>query len=70
MTEREKLVEIISTVKDKSGRTLGERFNISWIEMIADQLIANGVTVQEDCKACAEATNECIVKLQEKIGQR
>ena len=35
----------------------------------ADRLIANGVTVQEDCKDCAEATQNCIVKLQEQIAE-
>ena len=34
-----------------------------------DRLIANGVTVQEDCKDCAEATQNCIVKLQEQISE-
>lgn len=59
MTEREKLVEIISTVNDKSGRTFGERFNKSWIEMIANHLIANGVTVRKTvtgkCGSCVHA---------------
>ena len=36
---------------------------------LADHLIANGVAVQEDCKACAEATQNCIVKLQEQIAE-
>ena len=38
-------------------------------EKIADHLIENGVTVQEDCKECAEATQNCIVKLQEQIAE-
>ena len=36
---------------------------------LADYLISNGVTVQEDCKDCAEATQNCIVKLQEQISE-
>jgi hypothetical protein len=35
----------------------------------AEYLIAHGVTVQEHCKACAEATQNCIVKLQEQIAE-
>ena len=38
-------------------------------EKIADHLIENGITVQEDCKECAEATQNCIVKLQEQISE-
>ena len=38
-------------------------------EMVAAHLISNGVTVQEDCKECAEATQNCIVKLQEQIAE-
>ena len=39
------------------------------VEYVADHLISNGVTVQEDCKDCAEATQNCIVKLQEQIAE-
>jgi hypothetical protein len=42
------------------------------IEELADDVmdtITESVTVQEDCKACAEATQNCIVKLQEQIAE-
>lgn len=38
-------------------------------EIYANDFIAHGVTVQEDCKNCAEATQNCIVKLQEQISE-
>lgn len=31
--------------------------------------ISHGAMVQENCKACAEATQKCIVKLQEQIAE-
>lgn len=46
MTDREKLVELISSVEYKSGWTIGERYYRDWIVMVADQLIAKGVTVR------------------------
>ena len=61
MDVREKLVEIIQNSVGGCAR--------HWAEVIADGLIANGVTVQEDCKDCAEATQNCIVKLQEQIAE-
>ena len=62
MDVREKLVELV-----KSAIIDWEHGDVS--EWIADNLIANGVTVQEDCKECAEATQNCIVKLQEQIAE-
>ena len=61
MDVREKLVEIIQNSVGGCAR--------HWAEVIADGLIANGVTVQEDCQDCAEATQNCIVKLQEQISE-
>ena len=61
MDVMEKLVEIIQNSVGGCAR--------HWAEVIADGLIANGVTVQEDCKDCAEATQNCIVKLQEQIAE-
>ena len=61
MDVREKLVEIIQNSVGGCAR--------HWAEVIADGLIANGVTVQKDCKDCAEATQNCIVKLQEQISE-
>ena len=59
MDVREKLVELLRDVQYLGGLE----------EKIADHLIENGVTVQEDCKNCAEATQNCIVKLQEQIAE-
>ena len=59
MDVREKLVELLRDVQYLGGLE----------EKIADHLIENGVTVQEDCKECAEATQNCIVKLQEQIAE-
>ena len=60
MDVREKLVELfISTI----GLTPTDA------EIYANDFIAHGVTVQEDCKDCAEATQNCIAELQEKIAE-
>ena len=59
MDVMEKLVELLREVQYLGGLE----------EKIADHLIANGVTVQGNCKACAEATQNCIVKLQEQIAE-
>ena len=60
MDVREKLVELfISTI----GLTPTDA------EIYANDFIAHGVTVQEDCKDCAEATQNCIVKRQEQIAE-
>ena len=57
---REKLVELLT------GYSIDTQQDV---ECVADHLISNGVTVQEDCKDCAEATQNCIVKLQEQISE-
>ena len=60
MDTRRKLVELlISTI----GLTPTDA------EIYANDFIAHGVTVQEDCKDCAEATQNCIAELQEKIAE-
>ena len=59
MDVREKLLELLRDVQYLGGLE----------EKIADNLIENGVTVQEDCKDCAEATQNCIAELQEKIAE-
>ena len=60
MDVMEKLVELfISTI----GLTPTDA------EIYANDFIAHGVTVQEDCKDCAEATQNCIAELQEKIAE-
>lgn len=49
MTDREKLIELIGGThygKD-NGSTIGRNFQSGFIEKIADQLIANGVMVQQ-----------------------
>ena len=38
-------------------------------DQIADYLIAHGVTVQEECNACAIATQEVFASLQGKIAE-
>ena len=60
MDVREKLVELLT------GYSIDTQQDV---ECFADHLISNGVTVQEDCKECAEATQNCIVKLQEQISE-
>ena len=60
MDTRRKLVELfINTI----GLTPTDA------EIYANDFIAHGVTVQEYCKDCAEATQNCIVKLQEQIAE-
>jgi hypothetical protein len=65
MAVKEKLVEFVHNA----------RMNALWHnaqkpdEYITDMLMEDGVTVQENCKACAEATQNFIVKLQEQIAE-
>ena len=63
MNVREKLIGLIIDAKRTDPETG------SFAEHLAEHLIAHGVTVQEDCKDCAEATQNCIVKLQEQIAE-
>lgn len=67
MDVREKLVELIDDFIHNVD--LNHWYSEELDEKLADYLIANGVTVQENCKACAEATQNCIVKLQEQIAE-
>ena len=60
MDVREKLADLLT------GYSIDTQQDV---ECVADHLISNGVTVQEDCKDCAEATQNCIVKLQEQIAE-
>ena len=60
MDVREKLIDLLT------GYSIDTQQDV---EYVADHLISNGVTVQEDCKECAEATQNCIVKLQEQISE-
>ena len=62
MDIREKLIEILR--KPIFPHELADT-----TEAVADYLLDSGVTVQEDCKDCAEATQNCIVKLQEQIAE-
>ena len=72
MDVREKLVELLNGIIDGGFKwhsysyESGEQLNN---DEIASHLIAHGVTVQEDCNDCAEATQNCIVKLQEQIAE-
>ena len=51
------------------GKVLDEWWWEEKIKRIADHLISSGVTVQESCNTCAEATQNCIAELQEKIAE-
>ena len=66
MDVREKLVELLQDENNPVWRWFP---NNATMEQLADYLINSGVTVQEDCKECAEATQNCIVKLQEQIAE-
>lgn len=69
MDVREKLVELLKNNREHYLATYIIKHRKSYEEYTADHLLANGVTVQEDCKACAESTQNCIVKLQEQIAE-
>ena len=66
MDVREKLVELLQDENNPVWRWFP---NNATMAQLADYLINSGVTVQEDCKDCAEATQNCIVKLQEQIAE-
>ena len=67
MDVREKMVYLVKNALRAYGKDLEKV--VEPYEFIADLLIHSGVTVQEDCKDCAEATQNCIVKLQEQIAE-
>ena len=67
MDVREKLAELIC--RFCSGLAVSDITPPYGYENLADFMISNGVTVQEDCKDCAVATQNCIVKLQEQIAE-
>lgn len=46
MTDREKLIELLGSTKYGNGSLIGKNFQSGFIEKIADQLLASGVTVQ------------------------
>ena len=50
MDVREKLVELIGSTEYGNGSLVGKNFQKGFIEKIASNLIANGVTVQEEAK--------------------
>ena len=54
MDVREKLVELIGSTEYGNGSFVGKNFQKGFIEKIASNLIANGVTVQEldGCEYC------------------
>ena len=66
MDVREKLVELLQDENNPVWRWFP---NNATMAQLADYIINSGVTVQEDCKECAEATQNCIVKLQEQIAE-
>ena len=67
MDVREKMVYLVKNALRAYGKDLEEVMEPH--EFIADFLIHSGVTVQEDCKDRAEATQNCIAELQEKIAE-
>jgi hypothetical protein len=67
--EKEKLIELLDEASEKIKELCGGLNDHNGNGVRADHLIANGVKVQEYCKACAEATQNCIVKLQEQIAE-
>ena len=66
MDVREKLIELIAKAKYICANDYSDHTED---EYIADTLLDNGVTVQESCNTCAEATQNCIAELQEKIAE-
>ena len=66
MDVRENLVELLQDENNPVWRWFP---NNATMAQLADYIINSGVTVQEDCKECAEATQNCIVKLQEQIAE-
>ena len=56
MDVREKLVELIGSTEYGNGSLVGKNFQKGFIEKIASNLIAHGVTVQEvdGCEYCKE----------------
>ena len=66
MDVREKLVELLQDANNPVWKWFP---NNATMAQLADYLINSDVTVQEDCKDCAEATQNCIVKLQEQIAE-
>ena len=67
MDVREKLVELLKEIVAIQECGFGDPRPT--YETVASYLMSHGVTVQEDCKDCAEATQNCIVKLQEQISE-
>ena len=67
MDVREKLVELLKEIVTIQECGFGDPRPT--YETVASYLMSHGVTVQEDCKECAEATQNCIVKLQEQIAE-
>ena len=66
MDVREKLVELIGSTEYGNGSLVGKNFQKGFIEKIASNLIANGVTVQEcghwiSLTECANAGVYCSV---------
>ena len=67
MDVMEKLVELLKEIVAIQECGFGDQRPT--YETVASYLMSHGVTVQEDCKECAEATQNCIVKLQEQIAE-
>ena len=78
MDVREKLVELIGSTEYGNGSLVGKNFQKGFIEKIASNLIANGVTAQEcgewvydhwcefKCSVCGEFSNSKPYKGKEK----
>ncbi len=72
MDVREKL-QVIAHLGDHITykENIGIFYDSALAKVIEDayMTLKNGVTVQENCKSCAEATQNCIVKLQGQIAE-
>lgn len=53
---REKLIDLICSVKYGKGSLIGKNFQKGFIEKIADHLVANDVEQVVRCKSCKHCT--------------
>lgn len=51
---KEKIIEAINSTKYGNGTSVGKNFQRSFVEKIAENLIASGVTIPVRCKDCEE----------------
>jgi hypothetical protein len=68
MTDREKLIELICSTKYGNGALIGKNFQHSFVEKIADHLLANGVRL-ETKQATSDKTSEWI-SVEERLPEK